>query len=134
MLYLVITTSERLSKERPEDRDEWTRKQVGDRRKATKKGGIKMEKYESGDCTVDLRWMVQGKEREVTVTFSDDEDERGNDDPYLIKVEIELADYSLLDISDLFSYEEGKRMAFSALTVWRTIQADLQKHEEVPYD
>ncbi len=93
-----------------------------------------MEEFESSDCTVDLRWMVQGKEREVSVTFSDDEDERGNDDPYLIKVGIELADFSLLDISDLFTYEEGKRMAFSALTVWRTIQADLQNHEEVPYD
>ena len=93
-----------------------------------------MEEFESSDCTVDLRWMVQGKEREVSVTFSDDEDERGNDDPYLIKVGIELADFSLLDISDLFTYEEGKRMAFSALTVWRTIQADLQNHEEVAYD
>ena len=93
-----------------------------------------MEEFESSDCTVDLRWMVQGKEREVTVTFSDDEDERGNDDPYLIKVEIELADYSLLDISDLFTYEEGKWLAFSALTVWRTIQSDLWEQAEVTYD
>ena len=93
-----------------------------------------MEEFESSDCTVDLRWMVQGKEREVSVTFSDDEDERGNDDPYLIKVGIELADFSLLDISDLFTYEEGKRMAFSALTVWRTIQADLWEQAEVTYD
>ena len=31
-----------------------------------------MEEFESSDCTVDLRWMVQGKEREVSVTFSDD--------------------------------------------------------------
>ena len=26
-----------------------------------------MEEFESSDCTVDLRWMVQGKEREVSV-------------------------------------------------------------------
>ena len=93
-----------------------------------------MEEFESGDCTVEIPWAVQGKERELYVTFSDDEDERGNDDPYLIKIEIVLADYSILDISDLFSYEEGKRIAFAALTVWRTIQADLWEQAEVTYD